>query len=81
MTVAMCEEPLILLDSRLNHMLPVIRGEFSEMPGLRLTRAQFRRLWSLSADDGERILEHLLRTGFLVETRDGLVGRRADAGF
>jgi hypothetical protein len=78
MTAAVCEETP--LDSRDDRRLPVIRGEFSEMPGLRLTRAQFRRLWSLGAEESDRILEHLIRTGFLVETRDGLIGRRADVG-
>jgi hypothetical protein len=78
MTAAVCEETP--LDRRDDRRLPVIRGEFSEMPGLRLTRAQFRRLWSLEAAEGDRILEHLIRTGFLVETRDGLIARRADVG-
>lgn len=60
-------------------MVPVIRSEFAEMPGLRLTRAQFRRLWNLTTVEGERILEYLIETGFLVEGPDGLLRRRLDA--
>jgi len=64
--------------TRLDRMIPVIRGEFIEMPGMRLTRAQFQRLWSLTAHEGERILDCLLGTGFLVEGRDGLIRRSTD---
>jgi len=60
-------------------MLTVIRSEFAEMPGLRLTRPQFRRLWNLTFEEGEPILDCLILTGFLVEGRDGLLRRRVDA--
>lgn len=62
-----------------SRMLPIIHDEFADMPGLRLTRAQFRRLWNLTIDEGELILDCLLETGFLVEGRDGLLRRRLDA--
>ena len=67
------------LESRSSRILPVIRGEYAEMPGLRLTRPQFRRLWNLTLEEGERILACLIESGFLVEGRDGLLRRRQDA--
>lgn len=55
-----------------------IRGEFLEMPGLRLTRAQARRLWALDAPSCDRALATLVRTGFLKVGPDGAY-RRADS--
>ncbi len=48
-----------------------IRGEFLEMPGLRLTSAQARRLWGLERTLCETLLGLLIETGFLRRTRDG----------
>jgi hypothetical protein len=48
-----------------------VRGEFREMPGLRLTLAQASRLWHLDHSTCEALLNQLLREGFLVRTRDG----------
>jgi hypothetical protein len=59
-------------------MIPSIHAEFLEMPGMRLTRPQFRRLWHLTDTDCESVLRHLLATGFLREGREGTVGRPAD---
>ena len=59
-------------------LLCVIRGEFREMPGMRLTRAQFRRLWNLTSQECDRLLTHLLQDEFLVEVRDGRFARKAD---
>jgi hypothetical protein len=41
------------------------------MPGMRLTRDQFGRLWNLTAQECERVLTQLLQDEFLVEARDG----------
>lgn len=60
-------------------MLRIIRAEFREMPGMYLTRAQFRRLWALTAAESDRLLEHLLGTGYLRETAHGAIGRPGDA--
>jgi hypothetical protein len=79
MSLMACAPPAALEASRVDRLIPVIRGEFAEMPGMRLTRAQFERLWSLTALEGERILDRLLGTGFLVEGRDGLIRRSADS--
>jgi hypothetical protein len=48
-----------------------IRGEFLEMPGLRLTSAQARRLWRLDETACEKVLGALVDVHFLARTRDG----------
>jgi hypothetical protein len=50
----------------------IIRSEFDEMPGMRLTRAQFRRLWHLTEVECERLLGHFLASGFLAESGLGI---------
>lgn len=52
-------------------LLARIRGEYSEMPGLRLTFAQACRLWQLDASTCEMLLERLVRETFLCKTLDG----------
>lgn len=44
------------------------RAEFLEMPGLRLTAAQARRLWTLEAGVCDAVLEELLASRFLKRT-------------
>jgi hypothetical protein len=48
-----------------------VQGEFLEMPGLRLTQAQARRLWGLDAALCESLLGALVEAKFLFRTRDG----------
>ena len=48
-----------------------IRGEFLEMPGLRLTPDQARRLWRLDETACQAILGALVDARFLSKTRDG----------
>jgi hypothetical protein len=48
-----------------------IRGEFLEMPGLRLTPQQARRLWRLDETACEAVLGALVDARFLAKTRDG----------
>ena len=48
-----------------------VRGEFLEMPGLRLTEAQARRLWGLDAGSCEVLLRALVDAKFLFKTQDG----------
>lgn len=45
-----------------------IRSEYREMPGLNVTRDQARCLWALDPDVCDRLLAHLVRTGFLART-------------
>jgi hypothetical protein len=49
----------------------IIRGEFLEIPGLRLTRTQIQQLWGLRADVCTTVLERLLDQRFLQLTADG----------
>jgi len=48
-----------------------IRGEFLEMPGLRLTPEQARRLWRLDETACDAVLGALVDAHFLARTRDG----------
>jgi hypothetical protein len=48
-----------------------VRGEFSEMPGLRLTLEQACHLWQLEVSVCETLLGHLVREGFLYQTDGG----------
>jgi DNA-binding IclR family transcriptional regulator len=56
-----------------------VRGEFLEMPGLRLTPQQASRLWAVDRSTSERILNRLTSTGFLARTREGAYLRSAEA--
>jgi hypothetical protein len=53
---------------RLELLLARVRGEYCEMPGLRLTSAQACRLWQVDVSTCETLLEHLVREGFLRKT-------------
>ncbi len=48
-----------------------VRGEYLEMPGLRLTERQARRLWGLDEVSCALLLQALVDAHFLVRTRDG----------
>ena len=48
-----------------------IRGEFLEMPGLRLTPQQAKRLWRLDDTSCEAVLGALVDARFLAKTSDG----------
>ena len=48
-----------------------VRGEFIEMPGLRLTTAQAQRLWGLDRAACDALLGALVDAKFLFRTRDG----------
>ena len=48
-----------------------VRTEFVEMPGLRLTEPQARRLWGLDQTSCSMLLERLVGARFLFRTRDG----------
>ena len=56
---------------RIDEVLQRIQGEFLEMPGLRLTRAQARRLWGLESGVCDALLSALVDAKFLSQTRDG----------
>jgi hypothetical protein len=54
----------------LDNVLMRVQGEFLEMPGLRVTRAQAQRLWALDAAACEAVLSALVDARFLVESRN-----------
>ena len=56
-----------------------VQGEFLEMPGLRLTEAQARRLWGLDAASCGALLDALVDAEFLFRTRDGAFMRQEHA--
>ena len=57
--------------TRDDDVLRRVQGEFLEMPGLRLTHAQARKLWGLDAASCEALLHALVEAKFLFQTRDG----------
>jgi hypothetical protein len=67
-----------------NHLeaaMLLIEMEYQEMPDLKLTLGQARRLWDLPLDLCESALTALVERGFLVRTSDGWFLRRgATAG-
>ena len=56
-----------------------VRGEYIEMPGLRLTTAQAQRLWGLDRDACDALLGALVDAKFLYRTRDGAFMRSDQA--
>jgi hypothetical protein len=63
----MTSEPSRTTDDTLRR----VQGEFLEMPGLRLTVPQARRLWGLDTASCEALLGALVEAKFLFRTRDG----------
>jgi len=56
-------------------LLTRIRGEFLEMPGLRLTPEQAGRLWGLTEAMTRALLHALIEARFLVRHDDGSYDR------
>ena len=54
-----------------------VRGEFNEMPGLRLTPKQAARLWGLDPAACEEVLERLIESSFLRWSAGAVVRRAA----
>ena len=63
----MSREPALATEEVLRR----VQGEFLEMPGLRLTEPQARRLWGLDAASCAALLGALVDAKFLFRTRDG----------
>lgn len=68
MGVGMTPEPARGED---DDVLQRVQGEFLEMPGLRLSEPQARRLWGLDAAQCAALLGALVDAKFLFRTRDG----------
>jgi hypothetical protein len=56
---------------RTEEALRRVQIEFLEMPGLRLTAPQARRLWNLDPTMCEALLSALVDAKFLLRTREG----------
>jgi hypothetical protein len=54
-----------------DEILRRVQCEFLEMPGLRLTEPQARRLWGLDSSSCTALLDALVNAKFLFRTRDG----------
>lgn len=59
------------MTTNLDALLNRIRGEFEEMPGLRITATQAQRLWDLPGDVCQAALERLADEQFLRQAADG----------
>jgi len=57
------------------HLLPIVRGEFLEVPGLHLTKPQVRRLWGLDPSTCDALLDTLVDGRFLRQTSNGTYAR------
>jgi hypothetical protein len=58
-------------NARIQDVVSRVRGEFLEMPGLRLTPEQARRLWRLDERSCNAVLHALVDARFLAKTQDG----------
>lgn len=58
-----------------NALVNRVRGEFLEMPGLRLTLEQARRLWGVDATACQAVVDALVQASFLRRTSAGTIGR------
>ena len=62
----------------------LIEAEFRDMPGMRLTDAQIRRLWNLSGELCDVVLDQMCRAGQLMRDQTGQyvrpMGPRLTAG-
>jgi hypothetical protein len=58
-------------DNIADALLRRLKAEFLEMPGLKLTEPQARRLWALDAVACADLLNALVDEKFLFRTRDG----------
>ena len=71
--------PRRLSDPLWEAILRRVRGEFDEMPCLRLTPEQAGALMGLPEAASGWVLERLANDGFLYRTHDGLYVRRQSA--
>ena len=55
---------------RLDDLAWRIEAEFREMPGMRLSFVQVKRLWNLTTEQCVRVLDFLTTMGMLAEDED-----------
>jgi hypothetical protein len=56
-----------------DYWIQIVRGEYLEIPSLLLTRGQVQRFWGLDGSLCDRVLEALIKAGFLLRTPGGFV--------
>ena len=61
----------------LHDAIQLMKMEWAEIPKLKLTFRQARRLWNLSSELCERALGTLIGSGFLTRSPDGTYVRHA----
>jgi hypothetical protein len=71
---------MLALETRVHDWLALIRAEYLEIPGLRLTKPQVQRLWGLDAVTCDALLDALERAKFLRRTPANAYVR-ADSSF
>ena len=59
-------------------LLRRVRGEYLEMPGLKLTPLQAQRLWAMDDQTCAEILDSLTEARFLQRQHDGTYARLVD---
>jgi hypothetical protein len=63
----------------IDEVLRRVQGEFMEMPGLRLTEPQARRLWGLDETSCRALLRALVDAKFLFRTDNGVFMRLVES--
>jgi hypothetical protein len=63
------------MQTAITHWLPIVRGEFLEVPGLHLSKPQVRRLWGLDPSTCDALLDVLVDGRFLRQTSNGTYAR------
>ena len=63
------------IQTAVNQWLPIVRGEFQEVPGLHLTKPQVQRLWGLDPPTCDALLATLVDGRFLKRTFRGAYAR------
>ena len=73
------EEAILAHDIlHIDDILHIIEDEFEEMPGMRLTGPQFRRLFGLAPTECEEVTTALINSGVLAVDPRGQLCRRTD---
>jgi hypothetical protein len=70
------ERPVVMIgkattNASIDETIDRMQSEYREMPGLRLTFDQMRRLWTLDRPTCRILLEKLVGARFLMPTSDG----------
>jgi hypothetical protein len=58
-------------DQTIRDLIQIVRGDYLDIPGLFLTRAQVQRLWGLEPVVCDKVLDALVSARFLWQTREG----------